>query len=101
MFQNFQDYDPFAFHAATRLFFAFRKSYVNAGKKIKGKTIVPIKSCLNYTKAILNPMKIEYQNTAFREIIDEQYVSEKFDAFSFKEQMRDSAKANQGVTEEF
>jgi hypothetical protein len=58
MFNNFQDYDPFSFYAANRLFFALRKNYWNQGKVIKGKEIRPIKSCLNYTKALLYPMKI-------------------------------------------
>lgn len=101
MFNNFQDYDPYAFYAANRLYFALRKNYLNQGKTIKGKLIRPIKSCLNYMKALLYPMKIEYQNETFREIISEEFVSKKFDSFSFKEQMRSSAKTSQGVDEQF
>ena len=89
MFNNFQDYDPYAFYAANRLYFALKKNYINQGKTIKGKLIRPIKSCLNYMKALLYPMKIEYQNETFREIISEEFVSKKFDSFTFKEQMRD------------
>ena len=101
MFNDFQDYDPYAFYAANRLFFALRKNYNNQGKTIKGKEIRPIKSCLNYMKALLYPMKIEYQNETFREILDEQFISKKFDSFNFKEQLRESAKASLGVTENF
>ena len=101
MFNNFQDYDTYAFYAANRLYFALRKNYQNQGKTIKGKLIRPIKSCLNYMKALLYPMKIEYQNETFREIISEEFVSKKFDSFSFKEQMREGAKASLGVTEQF
>jgi len=101
MFNNFQDYDPYAFYAANRLFFALRKNQWNQGKTIKGKKIRPIKSCLNYMKALLYPMKIEYQNETFKEIISEEFTSKKFDAYSFKEQMRASAKASQGVIEQF
>jgi hypothetical protein len=101
MFNNFQDYDPYAFYAANRLYFALRKNYLNQGKTIKGKLIRPIKSCLNYMKALLYPMKIEYQNETFREIISEEFVSKKFDSFTFREQLRDSAKASQGVNEQF
>ena len=75
MFKNFSDYDGYATHAANRLFFALRNNYLNQGKTIKGKQIRPIKSCLNYTKALLYPMKVEYQNEAFREIITEEFVS--------------------------
>lgn len=101
MFTNFQDYDPFAFYAANRLYFALRKNYWNQGKTIKGKQIRPIKSCLNYTKALLYPMKIEYQNEAFKEIISEEFVSKKFDAMTFQECMRNDARDSQGVTQRF
>ena len=52
-------------------------------------------------KALLYPMKIEYQNETFREIISEEFVSKKFDSFTFKEQMRDEIRSNQGVNETF
>jgi hypothetical protein len=91
MFKNFEDYDGYSFYAATRLFLALRKNYLNQGKIIKGKQIKPIKSCLNYTKALLYPMKIEYQRETFKEIIEEEFVSKKFDAFAFKEQMKSEA----------
>jgi hypothetical protein len=101
MFNNFQDYDPYAFYSANRLYFALRKNYLNQGKTIKGKLIRPIKSCLNYMKTLLYPMKIEYQNETFREIISEEFVSKKFDSFTFREQLRDDARASQGVNEDF
>lgn len=101
MFNDFQEYDPFAFYAANRLFFAIRKNYWNQGKTIKGKQIRPIKSCLNYTKALLYPMKVEYQNETFRELVSEEFVSKKFDAFTFKEKMRADAKDQQGLNDQF
>lgn len=101
MFNNFQDYDPFAFHAANRLFFALRKNQLNQGKTIKGKLIRPIKSCLNYTKALLYPMKVEYQNEAYKNVLSEEFVSKKFDAFSYKEHLKQYAKDSQGVNDWF
>ena len=95
MFQNFEDYDPYSFYSANRLFFAFRRNLVNEGKIIKGKLIKPVKSSLNYTKMLLTPMKIEYQREAFREIIDEENISKKFDAVKFRSQLREEAKASQ------
>jgi hypothetical protein len=92
MFQKFEDYDGYAFYAATRLFLALRKNYLNQGKVIKGKQIKPIKSCLNYTKALLYPMKIEYQRETFREIIEEEFVSKKFDAFAYESQLKSEAR---------
>ena len=92
MFNKFEDYDGYAFYAATRLFLALRKNYLNQGKVIKGKKIKPIKSCLNYTKALLYPMKIEYQRETFKEIIEEEFVSKKFDAFAYKAQRKSEAR---------
>ena len=91
LFQNFEDYDGYSFYAASRLFFAIRKNYQNQGKVIKGKKIRPIKSCLNYMKALMYPMKVEYQNEAFHEVISEEFVSKKFDAMSYKEQLMEDA----------
>ena len=92
MFKKFEDYDGYAFYAATRLFLALRKNYLNQGKVIKGKQIKPIKSCLNYTKALLYPMKIEYQRETFKEIIEEEFVSKKFDAFAYETQLKNEAR---------
>lgn len=101
MFTDFQDYDMYAFYAANRLFFALRKNQLNQGKTIKGKLIRPIKSCLNYTKALLYPMKIEYQRETFKEVIEEEFVSKKFDAFAYKEQLKNRARDNAGVALQF
>lgn len=101
MFNDFQDYDLYAFYAANRLFFALRKNQLNQGKTIKGKLIRPIKSCLNYTKALLYPMKIEYQRESFKEVIEEEFVSKKFDAFAYKEQLKGTARDISGVSQQF
>ena len=101
MFKNFEDYDMYAFYSATRLFIALRKNQLNQGKVIKGKLIRPIKSCLNYTKALLYPMKIEYQRESFREVIEEEFVSTKFDALAYKEQLKNQARNNSEVTQTF
>ena len=100
MFNNFEDYDGFATHSANRLFFALRKNYQNQGKTIKGKLIRPIKSCLNYTKALLYPMTVEYQNENFSEVIAEEFVSNKFDAFMFKEKLKADALNSQGANDQ-
>lgn len=101
MFNDFKEYDNYAFYAANRLFFALRKNYQNQGKTIKGKEIKPIKSCLNYMKALLYPMKIEYQNETYKEIISEEFISKKFDSYAFREKLRDAARDSQGVTANF
>jgi hypothetical protein len=101
MFKNFEDYDMYSFYAATRLYTALRKNQLNQGKVIKGKLIRPIKSCLNYTKALLYPMKIEYQRENFREVIEEEFVSTKFDALAYKEQLKSQARDNAEVLQTF
>ena len=101
MFNDFQDYDMYAFYAANRLFFALRKNQVNQGKTIKGKLIRPIKSCLNYTKALLYPMKIEYQRESFKEVVEEEFVSKKFDAFAYKEQLKNRARDCSAVAKQY
>lgn len=101
MFNDFQEYDMYAFYAANRLFFAIRKNQLNQGKVIKGKLIKPIKSCLNYTKALLYPMKIEYQNESFKEVIEEEFVSKKFDAFAYKEQLKNRVLDDNNTTKQF
>jgi hypothetical protein len=100
MFKKFDDYDGYAFYAATRLFLALRKNYLNQGKIIKGKQIKPIKSCLNYTKALLYPMKIEYQRETFKEIIEEEFVSKKFDAFAYEAQLKSEARESFETSEQ-
>ena len=101
MFKNFEDYDMYAYYSATRLFTAIRKNQMNQGKVVKGKLIKPIKSCLNYTKALLYPMKMEYQQESFREIIEEEFISNKFDALAYKEQLKDQARYDSGVGRQF
>ena len=101
MFNDFQDYDMYAFYAANRLFFALRKNQTNQGKVIKGKLIRPIKSCLNYTKALLYPMKIEYQRESFKEVIEEEFVSKKFDAFAYKEQLKNRVRDSEQVANQY
>ena len=101
MFKNFQDYDMYAYYSANRLFLALRKNQINQGKTIKGKLIRPIKSCLNYTKALLYPMKIEYQRESFKEIIEEEFVSSKFDAIAYKEKLKSQARDNSDITRNF
>jgi hypothetical protein len=46
-------------------------------------------------------MKIEYQRESFKEIIEEEFVSKKFDAFAYKEQLKSNAKSTIGVTRQF
>lgn len=101
MFNSFQDYDGYSFYAANRLFFALRKNLENQGKVIKGKEIRPIKSCLNYTKALLYPMKIEYLREAYNTGVSEAEISKHFDAFMYRQKIKDDVWDRQGGLDEF
>lgn len=46
-------------------------------------------------------MKIEYQRENFREVIEEEFVSTKFDAIAYREQLKNEARDNADVTATF
>ena len=62
---------------------------MNEGKVIKGKTIKPIKSILNYTKALLYPMKLEYLNTQYNIKTRASEAAKQFDKFAYKQTLRE------------
>ena len=66
-FRDFADYDAFSCYAATDIYLAIRKKFLNEGKTFHGKPIVPVKSSLNFIKATLFPLKINYQRDYFRQ----------------------------------
>lgn len=101
MFENFNDYDGYALQSANRLFFALKKSYMNEGKVIKGKTIKPIKSILNYTKALLHPMKLEYLNTQYNIKTRASEAAKQFDSFTYKQTLKERVWESQRNTEKF
>jgi len=69
-FRQFSDYDSFACYAAAELYISIRNKLINEGKEIRGKKIVPIKSSLNFIKATLFPLKVNYQKDNFLTVID-------------------------------
>lgn len=101
MFNSFQDYDGYAFYSANRLFFALKRNLQNQGKIVKGKEIKPIKSCLNYTKALLYPMKMEYLKEEYDVGRNEKEVDKKFDTFVYKQQLKDNLWYEQGGEAQF
>ena len=101
MFENFSDYDGYAMYSANRLFMAIRRSYQNEGKVIKGKTIAPIKSILNYTKALMYPMKLEYLHEQYNITSTADLIDKQSDEFAHKQQLREEAWEQQGGKVEF
>lgn len=69
-FKNFDDYDTFACYGAAEIFFSIRKKLMNEGKEVRGKTIIPVKSSLNFIKATMFPLKINYQRENFMQVLD-------------------------------
>lgn len=65
-----QYYDSFAGYAAGELYMSMRKKLINDGKDNRGRTVVPVKSSLNFIKATLFPLKINYQKENFGSVID-------------------------------
>lgn len=60
-FHDFEDYDQFALYAASKI-------YMRAINEEK--TEKPIKSILNYIKAVVYPLKVDYQKEVYDEIIN-------------------------------
>ena len=69
-FRNFADYDAYACYAASELYFSMRNKLINEGKEVRGKTVVPVKSSLNFIKATMFPLKVNYQRDNFAVIVD-------------------------------
>lgn len=90
-FKFFDDYDSFACYGACELFFSMRKKLINEGKEVRGKRIVPIKSSLNFIKATMFPLKINYQRESFMQVLDPEIHET---AETFKTSIREEIQAN-------
>lgn len=74
-FNRMDDYDAFGLYAATHLFTRLldpRQFEENSGKI----SIPIIKSILNYTKAVMYPMKVDYQQEFFAQNIEKESLPE-------------------------
>ena len=71
-FNKFTDYDEFALFAAGDLYMSMKKKLLHAGEKVRGKEVIPIKSSLNFIKATLNPLRINFQNSYFTNVVSEE-----------------------------
>lgn len=94
-FSRFEDYDAFALFCATKIF--MRLIDKRQFSQIPGeKYLKKIKSVLNYIKTLLYPLRVDYQNEYFAEVIDPS-VNKKIDgeaiAAGMKQGIIDSNKA--------
>ena len=69
MFLTAKDYDEYALYGATQLYMRYKKEE-------KDPNLKPIKSCLNYIKRILYPLKVNYQKANFGEIFQEESLKD-------------------------
>lgn len=71
-FKNIQDYEPFSLYVATRIFLRLtnKRQFLPDGDKHK---LEKIKSVLNLMKKLLYPCKVEYQNSAYNDVIKERF----------------------------
>ena len=69
-FPRFEDYEDFALYGAAELYISMRNKQINAGKIIRGKEVLPIKSCLNFIKSVLFPLKVNYTRQNFATVFN-------------------------------
>lgn len=67
---RFEDYDEFALYSAGVLFLNFRGKIQQAGEIVRGKEVIPVKSCLNFIKTILYPYKVAFQQANYDSVIN-------------------------------
>ena len=101
MFDKYEDYDGYAYYAATRTYNSIKNSYKNAGKKVKGRLISPVRSCLNYMKALLVIMKLEYIHIEYETDLNTAIIDQKFDMFSYREKLAEDVRSSSGLTIKF
>lgn len=88
-FKNFADYDTFALNSATELYNTMRYKWAHKGEIIRGKEVVPIKSCLNFIKSVLFPLKVNYQKENFSGVLNPEINEE---VVFIGEQMKESVR---------
>lgn len=69
LFTTGRDYDEYALYGASKLFLRYQKEAVKP-------SLTPIKSCLNYIKKVLYPLKVDYQKANFGQVFKEEVIGE-------------------------
>lgn len=64
-----------------------RKKHINKGKIIRGKLVEPVKSCLNFIKSVLYPLKVNFEKNRFDEVINPE-IDSRFNSEALQESMR-------------
>ena len=74
--KNYQYYDEFALFLTSEVFCIMRKKIQHAGEVSRGREVVPIKSILNFVKAVIYPYKVQFQQQMYSCIIMPEMVSD-------------------------
>lgn len=74
-------------YAAGEMFMTMRKKLINQGKVVRGKVVEPVKSCLNFIKSVLYPLKVNFEKRNFTEVMNPE-IDPRFDANKFQENLR-------------
>jgi len=72
---NYQYYDEFALFLTCEVFCIMRKKLEHAGELSRGKEVVPIKSVLNFVKAVLYPYKVQFEQSMYSCVIMPDMIS--------------------------
>lgn len=87
--KNYQYYDEFALFATSEIFCIIRKKLEHQGEIIRGKEVKPIKSVLNFVKAILYPYKVQFEQQSYLGIAGSKVIS---DTDTLAENMREEVR---------
>lgn len=71
-FQNARDYDEYALYGATQVFLRYKNE-----KQFQQENPLPIiKSCLNYIKKVMYPLKVNFQQDTFAQMFVDELMAE-------------------------
>lgn len=86
---NYQYYDEFALFLTCEVFCIMRKKIENKGQISRGKEVTPVKSVLNFVKAVIYPYKVQFEQSMYSCVIWPDMVS---DPDQLAENMRDEVR---------
>lgn len=69
-FSDMHYYDDYSLYCAGQMYMMLHRKMTNAGQTMHGKEIKPVKSVLNYVKAVLYPWKINFQRQYFHTVLN-------------------------------
>lgn len=74
--KNYQYYDEFALFLTSEVFCIMRKKIQHKGEISRGREVIPIKSVLNFIKAVMYPYKVQFEQSMYSCVIWPDMVSD-------------------------